>query len=37
MKTFNLIDLGRATAVTASNVIGVAPEADGSSLRIYSF
>lgn len=37
MKTFKLVDLGRASAVTASNVVGIAPEGDGSGLRIYTF
>lgn len=37
MKTFLLLELGRASRVTASNVMGIAPEGDGSGLRIYTF
>lgn len=37
MTKFLLLNLGRASAVTASNVMGLAPEADGAGLRIYSF
>src|SRR3982751_2278731 len=37
MKIFRLLDLGRASAVTASNAMGIAPEGDGSGLRIYAF
>ncbi len=36
MKQFTLIDLGRASVVTESNVVGLAPEGDGSGLRIYA-
>jgi hypothetical protein len=37
MKIFRLLDLGRASAVTASNAMGITPEGDGSGLRIYAF
>lgn len=36
MKTFNIVDLGRASSVTASNFVGIAPESDNSDMRIYS-
>jgi hypothetical protein len=35
MKTFTLIDLGCASAVTASNAFGAIPEAGNPTLRQY--
>jgi len=35
MKTFKLIDLGRASGVTASNFVGNIPEAGNAALRQY--
>lgn len=35
MKTYLLIDLGRASVVTASNAFGLTLEGDGSGQRIY--
>jgi len=36
MKIFRLLDLGRASAVTASTVMGISPELNGSGLRTFA-
>ncbi len=35
MKTFSLLDLGRASKITASTVMGPAAERDSALLRDY--
>lgn len=35
MKTFNLLDLGRASKVTAALLMGAVPERDSAVLRNY--
>lgn len=36
MKIYSIVDLGRASDITASNFVGIAPESDNSDMRIYS-